>query len=86
MVHRCGEKVGYRMTQVGDLDGILSRIGTWRVDGYTALNNAATVASAVAIGYVVTREGRYELTDKGVERLRCVEGDNAADKARNARA
>jgi hypothetical protein len=44
------------------------------------------VASAVAIGYVVTREGRYELTDKGVERLRCVEGDNAADKARNARA
>jgi hypothetical protein len=85
MVHRCGEKVGYCMTQVGDLDGILSRVGTWRVNGYTALNNAATVASAVAIGYVTQRAGRYELTDAGIDRLRSVEGDAAAERAARLR-
>ena len=78
-------KLVYCMTQVGDLDGILSRVGTWRVNGYTALNNAATVASAVAIGYVTQRAGRYELTDAGIDRLRSVEGDAAAERAARLR-
>jgi hypothetical protein len=54
---------------------VLARIGTWRVDGYSALNNAATVASALAAGYVTAgASGRYELTDLGAEWLRTMEG------------
>lgn len=58
------------MTQVGDMASVLARIGTWRVDGYSALNNAATVASAVAAGYVTAGAERYELTEAGAEWLR----------------
>jgi hypothetical protein len=62
------------MSTVGDLDGILSRIGTWRVSGYTAQNNAAVVAAAVAAGYVTQYGERYELTDAGVARLAALGG------------
>lgn len=57
------------MTQVGDLDDVLKRIGTWKVGGYIALSNADIVAHAVATGYVTEREGRYELTETGAARL-----------------
>lgn len=53
------------MSQVGDLESVLARIGTWRVGGYTAQNNAEAVASAVAAGYVVAGAERYELTEAG---------------------
>ena len=57
------------MTQVGDLTSVLERIGTWRVNGYTAQNNAAGVAAAIEAGYAREGAERYELTEAGAALL-----------------